>query len=838
MPPSPKSALDPAGSSRRSLVVVGGGMAAHRLVTGLISRAEPDHWRVTVIGEEPVRPYDRVSLSAVFNAPEEADLTLPGGTGGVEWLLSETVVDIDRLQRLVVTARGPVIPYDELVIATGSVPVIPPIPGRAAAGCHPYRTLADVDAIRRTARHAQAGVVIGGGLLGLEAAGALKSLGLETTIIEASDRLLALQVDEGGGAILSRIISRLDVEVITGAFARGIPTRRGRVRGVELDDRVIPAEVVIFAVGVRPNDTVARAAGLEVADRGGIVVDEHCQTSDPAIRAIGECARLAGQVYGLVAPAQRMADIAVAGLLGEHPPIPEFDTSTKLKLLGVDVASFGDSFARSPGAMEVVFSDPATDRYRKLVVSDDARTLLGGILVGAAGDYATLRARLGGPVDGDLAAIAAGVAGQDDSLPDPATVCSCRNITAGAIREAVRSGCHEISDLKRCTGVATGCGSCLPLVRRILDGELTAGGITIDPSLCEHFAFTRAELFAVVRSEGLNTFTEIIERHGTGRGCDICKPLIASILAGQGKGHVLDPENAALQDTNDRAMANLQRDGSYSVVPRIPGGEITPDRLRVIAEVAARYDLYTKITGGQRIALFGARLEQLPLIWGELVAAGFESGHAYGKSVRTVKSCVGSTWCRFGVRDSVGLAIDLELRYRGLRSPHKLKLGVSGCARECAEARGKDVGVIATEKGWNLYVGGNGGFAPRHADLLAEDLNDEELVRAIDRVLMYYLRTGDRLQRTSGWIGEMPDGIAGLRRVVLDDEQGIAGELDAAMTDHIAGYVDEWAEALADPDKLSQFVAFVNAPDSPDPDLRYRRTRDQRLPLSPIGGRP
>ncbi|MDP3972647.1 MAG: nitrite reductase large subunit NirB, partial [Candidatus Nanopelagicales bacterium] len=725
-----------------------------------------------------------------------------------------------------------------LVLATGSTPFVPPIPGHDAVGCHTYRTLADVAAIRRDARRARTGVVIGGGLLGLEAAGALRSLGLRTTVVEAADRLLALQVDEGGGAVLARIIRRLDVEVVTGARARGLQTRRGRVRAVELEDRVVPADVVIFAVGVRPDDRLARDAGLKVAERGGIVVDERCRTSDPAIYAIGECASLGGRVFGLVSPTYRMAEIVAADLAGETAPAPEFDTSTKLKLLGVDVAGFGDAFAQSPGALEVVFSDPATDRYRKLVISDDAHTLLGGILVGAAGDYAALRARMGGPIEGDLAAIAAGLAEQDDAMPDTATVCSCRNITAGTIREAVRSGCHDIAELKRCTGVATGCGSCLPLARRLLDSELAAGGITIDPSLCEHFALTRTELFALVQTENLRTFTEIIERHGTGRGCDICKPLVASILASQGKGHVLDSDHAALQDTNDRAMANLQRDGSYSVVPRIPGGEITPGQLIVIAKVAARYDLYTKITGGQRIALFGACLDQLPHIWRELVAAGFESGHAYGKSVRTVKSCVGSTWCRFGVQDSVGMAIDLELRYRGLRSPHKVKMGVSGCARECAEARGKDIGVIATEKGWNLYVGGNGGFSPSHAELLAEDLSDAELVRTIDRVLMYYLRTGDRLQRTAAWLEELPDGVAGLARVVIDDESGAAAELDAAMGEHVAGYVDEWADALADPDKLSQFVSFVNAPETFDPDLRYQRTRDQRLPMAPVGGRP
>jgi nitrite reductase (NADH) large subunit len=361
---------------------------------------------------------------------------------------------------------------------------------------------------------------------------------------------------------------------------------------------------------------------------------------------------------------------------------------------------------------------------------------------------------------------------------------------------------------------------------------LTQEGVEVSKALCEHFAVSRAELFEIVAGTGIRTFSELIAQHGTGRGCDICKPAVASILASLGSGHVLSGEQATLQDTNDHFLANMQRNGTYSVVPRIPGGEITPEGLIVIGEVARDFGLYTKITGGQRIDLFGARVEQLPAIWRRLVAAGFESGHAYGKALRTVKSCVGTTWCRYGQQDSVGLAVALELRYRGLRAPHKIKSGVSGCARECAEARSKDFGVIATETGWNLYVGGNGGFTPRHAELLASDVDTDTLIALIDRFLMFYIRTADRLQRTAAWIEAMDGGLDHLRAVIVDDSLGICADLEAAMETHVAGYADEWRGVLEDPAKLERFVSFVNAPDAPDPTISFVTERGQPVPVA------
>jgi nitrite reductase (NADH) large subunit len=407
-------------------------------------------------------------------------------------------------------------------------------------------------------------------------------------------------------------------------------------------------------------------------------------------------------------------------------------------------------------------------------------------------------------------------------------------VSAGAIRHAVREqGCADAAAVTACTKAGATCGSCTVMVGSLVGAELKKLGRAVSSGLCEHFDLTRRQLFDAVHVSGLTTFSAVIERFGRGRGCDVCKPVLASILAVLGGEHVLDGENATLQDTNDHVMANLQKDGTYSVVPRMPGGEVTPEGLITVGEVARDFGLYTKITGGQRVDMFGARLEQLPQIWGRLVEAGFESGHAYGKSLRTVKSCVGSTWCRYGVLDSTSMAVHLELRYRGLRAPHKFKLGVSGCARECAEARSKDAGIIATAQGWSLYVGGNGGATPRHAQLLVEGLDDDTLIRTLDRYFMYYIRTADKLQRTAPWLEALEGGIDGLREVILEDSLGLAEDLDAAMARHVEGYRDEWAQTLADPAKLARFRSFVNAPTTPDPDLAYVPERGQVRPARP-----
>ncbi|MFL6173046.1 MAG: nitrite reductase large subunit NirB, partial [Marmoricola sp.] len=747
----------------KRVAVVGGGMVAHRLVEALRDRDTDGTWGVDLFCEEPHAPYDRVALTSYFSGKSPADLLLGERDLGDDPLvtvhLESTVTALDAASGTI-TVESADRAYDAIVLATGSSAFVPPVTGADLPGAFVYRTIDDVQTLEswvESRGEGARGVVVGGGLLGLEAAGALHGLGVATTVVEFADRLMPLQVDEGGGAALRRIVESMGVEVRTSTASAALHAGGdGCVARMELaDGTTLAADVVVFATGVRPRDELARDAGLPVGERGGVLVDDGCQVATSStstgagdVYAIGEVACIQGRTWGLVGPGYTMAEVVVDRLLGGEATFPGADTSTKLKLLGVDVASFGDAFAQSPGSLEVVYADPVAGVYKKLVLSDDAKTLLGGVLVGDASAYASLRPMVGAELGSDPNAwllpegVAAPVTGD---LPDAANVCSCNNVAAGTIRGSVNEqGCTDLAGVKACTKAGTSCGSCLPLVKKLMTGELEKAGVTVSDALCEHFAFSRTQLFDIVSVKGLRTFSEIIDGHGTGRGCDICRPVVASILSSLGTGHVMDADLARLQDTNDHVMANLQKDGTYSVVPRVPAGEITPEGLIAIGQVAQDFGLYTKFTGGQRIDLFGARLEQLPSIWKRLVDAGFESGHAYGKALRTVKSCVGSTWCRYGVQDSVGMAVELELRYRGLRSPHKLKLGVSGCARECAEARGKDVGVIATDKGWNLYVGGNGGFTPRHAELFAEDLDTETLIRTIDRFLMYYVRTADR----------------------------------------------------------------------------------------------
>ncbi|ONI86067.1 nitrite reductase large subunit [Saccharothrix sp. ALI-22-I] len=819
----------------RTLVIVGHGMVGHRLVEALREKDVTDQWRVGVVAEETRPAYDRVALSSYVDNWDANSLSLaPHDDDAVELHLNDQVVHIDRDDKVVRTTAGRVQPYDALVLATGSIPFVPPVPGRDLPGCHVYRTIEDLDGIRATVEAAHssgrhAGMVLGGGLLGLEAANALRGMGISPHVVELGPRLMPLQVDEGGAGLLKRLVEKLDLTIHTGTSASSIEKDGDRLiaklsNGVELD-----LDVVVFSAGIRPRDELARSFGLKVGERGGIVVDQACRTSDENIYAIGECANLDGMVYGLVAPGYSMAEVVADRLLGGEAEFPGADMSTKLKLLGVDVASFGDAHAKEEGALEVVVNDAVAGTYAKVVVSDDAKTLLGGILVGDASKYPLLRPLVGRPVPGDpVALIGPAGGGPELTLPHDAQVCSCHAVTKQQIVDVVNSGeAVDVPGIKACTKAGTGCGSCVPMLKKLL----SECGVEQSRALCEHFDHSRADLFEIARSTGVTTFSELIGKHGRGRGCDLCKPAVASILASLDNGHVLGGEQAALQDTNDHFLANIQRNGTYSVVPRIPGGEITPEKLIVIGEVARDFGLYTKITGGQRIDLFGATVDQLPQIWARLVDAGFESGHAYGKALRTVKSCVGTTWCRFGVQDSVSLAIELELRYRGLRSPHKLKSAVSGCARECAEARGKDFGVIATENGWNLYVGGNGGFTPRHAELIASDVDTETLIKLIDRFLMFYIRTADRLQRTSTWIESMEGGLDHLRSVIVDDSLGICADLEAAMAKHVDNYADEWRGVLEDPEKLARFTSFVNAPGTPDPTISFREERGQNVPV-------
>jgi nitrite reductase (NADH) large subunit len=828
------------------ILVVGNGMVGHRFVQAAVERGLPGSHRVAVLGEETRPAYDRVNLSKFFDGLGADDLTLAlpdeYSNAGVELSLGDPARAIDLAARSVVTVSGREFEYDTLVLATGSSPFVPPIEGNRSEGCFVYRTLDDLVAIRGAAERARAGVVIGGGLLGLEAANALKCLGLETHVVEFQPRLMPLQVDDVGGLVLRSRIEALGVRVHVGKATREILTdAKGRVRALEFTDGAeLSADIVVFSAGIRPRDELARAAGLRIGERGGIVVDRRCRTSDERVFAIGECAVFEGKVYGLVAPGYRMAETAAAAIAREESEFSDHDLGTKLKLMGVDVASFGDAFGATPDARAVSLYDGASGVYKKLVLSADGKRLMGGILVGDASRYAELAACVNGalplpehPEELLIAARSGAATGIGaDAMPDATLICSCHNVDKGKIACAIREGgLTALGDVKCSTKAGTGCGSCVALVGDILKSELKRAGVAVNNHLCEHFAYTRQELFHLVRFHGVQTFDELIARVGVGDGCEICKPAVASILASAYNDYILRPEHAGLQDTNDRFLANIQKDGSYSIVPRIAAGEVTPDQLIALGRIAKKYGLYTKITGGQRIDMFGARRDQLPDVWRELVAEGFESGHAYGKALRTVKSCVGSTWCRYGVQDSVALALAIENRYKGLRSPHKLKGAVSGCARECAEAQSKDFGVIATEKGFNLYVCGNGGMKPKHAVLLASDIDADTVINYLDRFLMFYVRTADRLQRTAPWLDQLEGGIDYLRQVVVADSLGICAELEADMAHVISSYRCEWKATIEDAERLKMFRPFLNS-DMPDPSVVFVKERGQHRPAS------
>ncbi len=827
------------------IVVVGNGMVGHHFLAAVVENGLCNRYEVVAIGEERRPAYDRVNLSKFFDAGSAEDLQLGSPDAlreaGVQVILNDAVTVIDRTARTVRTAAGLCLSYDTLVLATGSRPFVPPMPGADADGCFVYRTIEDLEAIADRASRARSGIVVGGGLLGLEAANALLRRGLTTHVVEMAPRLMPLQIDDVGGNVLRSRIAALGVTVHTGVQSREIVrSADGTVVGIRFaDGSVLEADLVVFSAGIRPRHELAERAGLAIAERGGVLVDGSCRTSDERIFAIGECAAPSGRTYGLVAPGYRMAEVVASLLCEEEARFEGTDTPTKLKLLGVEVGSFGDAFAKTPGARVLSVFDGVAETYKKIVVSDDRARLLGGVLVGDASSYAELvmlmQSGLALPEHPEELLVppreGAKPAGRSpDALPDAALICSCHNVDKGMICRTIREkGLLELGAVKKCTKAGTGCGSCSQLVSDLLEVELKRAGVAVKNHLCEHFPHSRQELYHLVRLHCIRTFDELLSQHGQGEGCEICKPAVASILASCWNEHVLEKNHAALQDTNDRFLANIQRDGTYSVVPRVAAGEITPDQLIALGRVAKKYSLYTKITGGQRVDMFGARVEQLPHIWKELVDAGFESGHAYGKALRTVKSCVGSTWCRYGVQDSVGLALRLENRYKGLRSPHKLKGAVSGCARECAEAQGKDFGVIATEKGFNLYVCGNGGMKPQHAVLLAADVDADMVVRLLDRFLMFYVRTADRLQRTATWLNKLEGGLDYLKSVLIDDSLGLVSQLETERAHIVATYECEWKKAVGDPDKLKMFRTFVNS-DGSDPNVVFVTERKQHRP--------
>lgn len=873
-------------SSSEVVVVIGNGMVGHRFLERMRRYDSTKRFTLVSIGEEPIEHYNRMLLTEYFEHlnMDKLMLAAPGWykDNGVDLHIGSKVTSIDAENKVVRVERlgggdsesdkVAEVPYDRLVIATGASALVPSLPGTSMRGVFVYRSIKDLNDIiaYSEAQHARevAGgdkkyaLVVGGGLLGLEAAKAIHDLHIGVRIINRGGRLMSRQIDDAGSRVLHKqIVNAFGIDVL---YQKSTKTLVPSVddpnvlAGVEFADGEVSNDVfmIVFATGIKPRDELAREGGMQVAGRGGgIIVDDYLGTSDPNVFAIGECVSHRCVTYGLVAPGNEMADILAKNMTcsseADRVVFPGGDVSTKLKLMGMEVGSFGAYFPEDihEPYEELVYNNPLEQVYKKLFFSADGKKLLGGILVGDTSDFPRLslmcKSKDTKPLPAPPNEILLGKRGGDSGgnsvldMPDEVQVCSCNGVTKGELCSTIKAKkLTKLGDVKKICNVGTGCGGCIPMVKDILDAELAAAGAEVDKSLCDHFAYSRQELYQIIMVEKYETFTQLLAKHGRHKddprqhGCEICKPTVASIFASLQNRHVLQGDRAALQDSNDRFLANLQKSGQFSVVPRIAGGEITPDKLIVIGEVAKQYNLYTKITGGQRVDLFGAEKHDLPAIWEKLVNAGFESGHAYGKALRTVKSCVGTTWCRFGQQDSVGFAIFLENRYKGIRSPHKIKGGVSGCTRECAEARGKDFGLIATENGYNVYVSGNGGTNPKHAVLLASDVPQELVVKYLDRFLMYYIMTADRLQRTSKWLDSLEGGIDQLRRVIMEDSLGICATLEEQMSFLVGTYECEWKKVVESPELRAQFAQFKNTPETQKETLMHLE-RDQLFPQPP-----
>jgi nitrite reductase (NADH) large subunit len=823
------------------IVLIGNGMVGYKFCEKLVAKNIP-HLNLVVFGEEMIPAYDRVHLSEYFSGKTVYDLCMVPvswySENNISLHLGDPVRHIDREKKTVTSFKGITETYDHLVFATGSGAYVPPIPGVDKDGVFVYRTIEDLNLIKRHVPFTKTAAVIGGGLLGLEAAKAMLDLGInETHVIEFAPRLMPRQIDSQASSILTGKLRDLGITVHTNRNTAAI-LGNDSIRGlIFTDSTILNIDMLVISAGIQPRDELAKSCGLLTGHRGGIVVNDRMETSDASIFAIGECALHNNTVYGLVAPGYEMADVAVNNLAGGAKFFTGFDMSTKLKLIGIDVASFGDPFISGNDIDSVIYENTYEGIYKRINVSGDGKQLLGGILVGDAGAYNMLLQTCKNKVvlpenPADLIIGARGASSNGagvSSLPDDAMICSCESVSKLSICNAVaEKNCDTAEAVKKCTGAGSGCGGCMPMIKDIVQHTLKQQGKYVRNVLCEHFNYSRQELFSLIRIRSLKNYNDVLNELGNGDGCEVCRPAVSSILASLWNELVIKKENATSQDTNDRFLANIQKGGTYSVVPRIPGGEITPDKLIAIGNIAKKYDLYTKITGGQRIDMFGAHVSDLPEIWKELIDAGFESGHAYGKALRTVKSCVGSTWCRFGLHDSVSFAIRIEQRYRGLRAPHKIKSAVSGCIRECAEAQSKDFGIIATEKGWNLYVCGNGGSKPQHALLLAADIDAETCVQYIDRFLMFYIKTADPLTRTATWLNNMEGGIDYLRNVVVNDSLGLAAEFEKEMQVLVDNYSCEWKEAINDPEIRKRFNHFVNAPQVKDPSIQFESMRDQK----------
>ncbi len=764
---------------RSRLVLIGNGMAGVRALEEILQRA-PNEFSITVFGSEPHGNYNRIMLSPVLAGEKtfEAITTHPRSwyeANGIELIAGEAVVGIDRNAKTVVGALGTTRPYDVLLLATGSNPVIIPVPGHKLPGVISFRDIADVETMLAASRSGKHAVVIGGGLLGLEAANGLARNGMDTTVLHLMPTLMERQLDPVSAGLLKADLTQRGLTVLTEANTKAI-LGEDRVSSVELSDgTMLPADLVVMAVGIRPNTTLAKEAGL--ACGRGVQVDDGMATSDPAIFAVGECVEHRGQVFGLVAPLYEMAKIAADRITrtADSDYVPAV-TGTRLKVTGIDMFSAGD-FTGDEATDDIVFRDAARGVHKKLVVRDDR--LIGAVLYGEAKDSAWYfdLIRQGTDISDmrDTLVFGPNVGGGEapgvESLPDTAEICGCNGVSKGKILAAI--GQHKLTTVdgvRARTKASASCGSCTCQVEALLAHAL---GADFDATpkvkaVCKCTAHGHDAVRKAIVQQGLKTIPAVMRAMDwiTADGCASCRPALNFYLLCAWPGEYVDDSRSRF--VNERMHANIQKDGTYSVVPRMWGGVTSAAELRAIADVVDKHQIPTvKVTGGQRIDLLGVRKEQLPDVWRDLNAAGMVSGHAYGKALRTVKTCVGSEWCRFGTQDSTAMGIALEKMTWGSWTPHKTKMAVSGCPRNCAEATIKDFGVIATEAGWDLYVAGNGGIKVRVTDLLCKVTTDEAVLEYAAAFMQVYREEAWYLERTAPWLERV--GIDYVRTRLADE---------------------------------------------------------------------
>ena len=766
---------------KERLVVVGNGMAGIRAVEELLARA-PGRTGITVFGAEPHPNYNRIMLSPVLAGEKTFDQIILNGhdwyeANGITLFTGDAVTAIDPAARIVTSASGRTVAYDKLLLAVGSTPVVLPVPGADLPGVIGFRDLADVDAMMDATRTGRNAVVIGAGLLGLEAANGLAAHGMTVTVLHLMGTIMERQLDEAAGALLQGELESRGISIITRAQTAAIEGD-GRVQRVRLNDgRVIDADLVVMAVGIRPATALAKAAGLEV--NRGIVVNDRMVTSDPNILAVGECVEHRGQTYGLVAPLWDMAKVVADELAGiEGAGYQGTVTATRLKVTGIEVFSAGDF--NTPGADDIVFRDAARGIYKRILIKDNR--IAGAVLYGDTADgpwyfqmlkdgesVETIRDTLifgpnAGAVDADPAAAVA-------ALPDSAEICGCNGVCKGTIVAAIRDkGCTSVDDVRTHTKASASCGNCTGLVEKLLASTLGGAyaGESASRPLCKCTHHTHDEVRRLIVAGNLKTIPAVMQalEWMTAEGCASCRPALNYYLMCAWPGEYRD--DAQSRFINERVHANIQKDGTYSVVPRMWGGLTNPAELRAIADVAEKYAIPTvKVTGGQRIDLLGAKKEDLPAIWADLNAAGMVSGHAYAKGLRTVKTCVGSEWCRFGTQASMDMGVRLERMTWGTWTPHKFKMAVSGCPRNCAEATIKDFGVVAVDSGWELHVGGNGGMKVRACDLLCKVETMEEVEEYCGAFIQMYREEARYLERTAPWIERI--GLEPIRARILND---------------------------------------------------------------------